>query len=401
MAKLVDAPDLKSVGRKVVPVRFRLRAPSRVASILDAGPAFTAASAAAVQGATDCRRQNWSAGVTAMPPPCPGKGTTVMISRLRNNFRLTIITLLGSMTSVVLGSFLVWRLVREEWSIAILDAVVVFTMLAIVRLAWREGGTERAGAWMVVSNSGFAILACLTIGSAASGWVYVALMTNFYLAPLRVATWSGAVLLLSASATLLWRDVGPSHISTLVTWSLVYGFSLIFARRLRQHSDSLELMASVDPLTRIPNRGMLEADLRHAIATGQGGRAGLLVLDIDRFKAVNDTYGHAAGDTVLIHLATLLREELRQGDSVYRFGGEEFVMLLPLVSEEALARAGERIRDAVASRLVGPGGPITVAVGGAMLSIERDWQDWFARADASLYLAKRAGGNIVHVADPI
>ncbi|MCD9007534.1 GGDEF domain-containing protein [Luteimonas sp. XNQY3] len=323
-----------------------------------------------------------------------------MISRLRNNFHLAIITLLGSVTALVLGSFMVWRLARGDWGVAALDAAVLVTMLAIVRLAWREGRTECAGAWMVVFNAGFAILACLTLGSAASGWVYVALMTSFYLAPLRVATWSGAVLLLAASATLLWRAVGPYHnISTLVTWSLVYGFSLVFARRLRMHSDSLELMASVDPLTRIPNRGVLEADLRHTIATGHSGRAGLLVLDIDRFKAVNDTFGHAAGDTVLVDLAALLREELRQGDSVYRFGGEEFVMLLPVSSEQALARAAERVRDAVASRLVGPGGGITVAVGGAMLSAERDWQDWFARADASLYQAKRAGGNTSHIAE--
>lgn len=324
-----------------------------------------------------------------------------MISRLRNDFRLAIITLLGSVTAVVLGSFLVWRLARGDWGVAALDGSVAFTMIAIVRLAWREGQTERAGAWMVVLNSGFAILACLTLGQTASGWVYVVLMTNFYLAQLRVATWSGAALLLIASATLLWRDVGPYHISTLVTWSFVYAFSLVFARRLRTHSTSLELLASLDPLTRIPNRGMLEADLRHAIATGQNGRVGLLILDIDRFKSVNDTFGHAAGDAVLIDLAALLREELRQDDAVYRFGGEEFVMLLSVVSEQALTRTAERVRDAVASRLMGPGGGITVAVGGAMLSAERDWQDWFARADASLYQAKRAGGNALHIAEPL
>ncbi|MDR6992499.1 GGDEF domain-containing protein [Luteimonas sp. 3794] len=324
-----------------------------------------------------------------------------MIARLRNDFRLTIITLLGSVTAVVLGSFLLWRLSRGDWGIAALDAAVVLTMLVIMRFAWREGGTERAGAWMVVLNSGFSALACLTMGAAASGWVYVALMTNYYLAPLRVATWSGATLLLCASATLLWRDVGPYHVSTLVTWSLVYGFSMVFARRLRTHSASLEQLASVDPLTRIPNRGVLEDDLRHAIATGQSGRMGLLVLDIDRFKAVNDTFGHAAGDAVLVDLAALLREELRQGDAVYRFGGEEFVMLMPMASEQALTRAAERIREAVATRLIGPGGHITVAVGGAMLSAERDWQDWFARADASLYQAKRDGGNTIAVAPPL
>lgn len=323
-----------------------------------------------------------------------------MISRLRNDFRLTIITLLGSVTSIVVVSFLAWRLMRGDWAAAAMDAALVVTLLTIICMAWRSGHTERAGAWMGILNSGFAILACVTIGSAAYGWIYVVLMTNFYLAPHRVAGWSGAALLAFASVSLLLQEVGPYHVSTLVTWALVYGFSYAFARRLRRHSDLLERLASLDPLTRIPNRGMLEADLRDAIVSGQGGRVGLLVLDIDRFKAVNDTYGHAAGDTVLIDLAALLGEELRQGDRVYRFGGEEFVMLLPVGSEDALRRAAERIREAVAARLNGPGGVITVAVGGAMLSVERDWQEWFARADASLYLAKRAGGDVVNIADP-
>ncbi|MET0329276.1 MAG: GGDEF domain-containing protein [Luteimonas sp.] len=324
-----------------------------------------------------------------------------MISRLRNDFRLTIITLLGSVSSVVIVGFMGWRLLRGDWALALFDAAVVAAVMSVVRVAWRDGHTERAGAWMAVLNSIFGVIAVLVLGPGASGWIYVILMTNFYLAPLRVAVSGGAILLASASVTLLWREVSPLHISTLVTWSLVYGFSLAFARRASKHRDSLEQLASLDSLTGIPNRGMLESDLEQAIARRQGGRAGLLVLDLDRFKAVNDTYGHAAGDTVLIELATLLREELRQGDTVYRFGGEEFVMLLPVGSEDALARAGERVREAVATRLIGPGGPVTVAIGGAMLSIERDWQDWFARADASLYLAKRAGGNTVHVSEPL
>jgi len=324
-----------------------------------------------------------------------------LISRLRHDLRLAIITMLGSVTAIVLVSFLVWRLTRGEWVAAAMDAAVVVTLITILRRAWRGQHTERTGAWLVVINSGFAGLACMTIGAAAHGWIYLVLMTNFYLAPLRVAAWSGLVLLWFASLTLLLREAGPNQLSTLATWALVFGFAYTFARRTRQYGDSLELLASLDPLTRIPNRGMLEADLRHAIATGQAGRMGVLVLDIDRFKAVNDTYGHAAGDVVLIELAALLAEELRQGDSVYRFGGEEFVMLLPIGSEDALSRAGERVRAAVSSRLAAPGGPVTVAVGGAMLSTERDWQDWFGRADAALYLAKRDGGDVVRIAEPL
>lgn len=324
-----------------------------------------------------------------------------MISRFRDNFRLAIISLLGLTTASALLGFMVWRLMRGEWREAGFDALVVLGIVAIVRLAWRDGRIELAGRMMVVFNTVACIGASLLLGAAADGWVYVALMTNFYIAGTRLAALCGLLLVAIATVALLTRTGGSAHLATPVTWGLVYAFSYAFSRRVRAHSDSLELRANQDPLTGMSNRGVLEARLRKIVAGRERGRTGLVILDIDRFKAVNDTFGHAAGDAVLVTLAEVLREALREGDAVYRFGGEEFVLVLPIGSEDALAAAAERLRMVVFERVRGPAGPVTVSIGGAMHSGEGDWQDWFARADAALYLAKRAGRDRVHIAEAL
>ena len=323
-----------------------------------------------------------------------------MISRFRDNFRLAIISLLGLTGACALSGFLVWRLVRGDWAEAFFDGVVVAGIVAIVWLAWRERRLELAGTLMVAFNTAACLVASVLIGEAADGWIYVVLMTNFYIAGTRMAAVSGLALVIAATFALWWRN-DAHHLSTVVTWVLVYAFSYAFSRRVRLHSDSLERRANRDPLTQMSNRGVLESRLGMIVSGRDRGRFGLLILDIDRFKSINDEFGHGAGDVVLVALADVLRDALRKGDSVYRFGGEEFVLVLPIGSEAALSTAAERIRLAVSEQLVGPGGPVTVSIGGAMHDGEQDWQDWFARADAALYLAKRAGRDRVHVASPL
>lgn len=323
-----------------------------------------------------------------------------MITGSRHSFRLAIISLLGVTTALALSGFLVWRLLRGEWVEAAFDGAVIVGILSITGLAWRAERIDAAGTLMVVFNTTASIVATWVMGPGVAGWVYVALMTNFYIAGTRTAAWCGLVLVAAATATLALGD-GGYHLSTPVTWALVYAFSYAFSRRVREHNDSLELRANQDPLTGMANRGALEARLHAIVAGRERGRAGLLILDIDRFKAINDDFGHAAGDTVLIALSAVLHEERRQGDSVYRFGGEEFVLVLPAGSEAALEAVAERLRVAVSERVSGPAGPVTVSIGGAMHCGEGDWQDWFARADASLYLAKRAGRDRVHIAESL
>lgn len=165
-------------------------------------------------------------------------------------------------------------------------------------------------------------------------------------------------------------------------------------------NDHLRTLSFIDPLTGVANRRALDARLNEEIARAARHDAplALLMFDIDHFKSYNDEFGHVLGDDVLLCFAELLRMDIRQTDLVARFGGEEFVVLLPETTEEGARMLAERYRARVESTNF-PGKKITTSIGLAV------WQPRFEQpeqfidaADQALYAAKRAGRNRVEVA---
>jgi two-component system chemotaxis response regulator CheY len=164
-------------------------------------------------------------------------------------------------------------------------------------------------------------------------------------------------------------------------------------------------IARTDPLTAIPNRRRMDEDLSRARdeATRYGRRYCLALCDIDHFKRYNDQHGHLNGDTALQRVAVLLRDGVRASDTVYRYGGEEFVVLFPEQSAKDVAEALDRVRAALQSMAIdnrGPGAPdavLTISAGVAEIA-GSGVVEWLARADAALYRAKAAGRNRVIVA---
>jgi diguanylate cyclase (GGDEF)-like protein len=154
----------------------------------------------------------------------------------------------------------------------------------------------------------------------------------------------------------------------------------------------------VDQLTGLFNRSALlvrAAELEHR--SGSAGAA-VIVLDVDRFKAINDRHGHATGDAVLRELGYRVRKNLRAFESAYRIGGEEFVILLERLEDDHAEAVAERLRNTVAQAPLA-GVPTTVSLGVAVAERERfRYERLFANADDALYAAKRAGGNCVYSA---
>jgi two-component system cell cycle response regulator len=179
---------------------------------------------------------------------------------------------------------------------------------------------------------------------------------------------------------------------------------------LRTDSQRFFRVARVDALTGVANRLAMDEELRTlwSRVVRYGHRYSLAICDVDRFKAYNDHFGHLAGDEVLRRVAQTIRSQLREGDGLYRYGGEEFVALLPEQSLKEAGRAMDRVRVAV-ERIAIPahGGGlhvVTVSAGVAELdrSTDRSPEDSLRRADAALYRAKSAGRNCIkadHAAD--
>lgn len=173
------------------------------------------------------------------------------------------------------------------------------------------------------------------------------------------------------------------------------------------HVKTLALATAVrhDALTGLPMRYGIERDfaLCRADALRHGERLWVLMLDIDHFKAVNDRYGHPAGDAVLVHFAQTLRKQLRKSEPLYRFGGEEFLVLLRTEDAAQALRAAERLRAAVArSPATLPDGrslSVSFTAGLAPVGAEEELSTAVARADAALYRGKEAGRDRVVLAE--
>ncbi len=155
-------------------------------------------------------------------------------------------------------------------------------------------------------------------------------------------------------------------------------------------------LAEVDSLTGVYNRRKIEEILAKEIERSRryGNEVSLMLIDIDDFKQINDTYGHQIGDEILKQIARLIRQNLRRTDYVGRYGGEEFLVILPETSVQKAMTAGERIRSAIERESFRPG-RVTVSIGVTLLKDKDDFGTLFNRLDRAMYLAKERGKNRV------
>jgi diguanylate cyclase (GGDEF)-like protein len=173
-----------------------------------------------------------------------------------------------------------------------------------------------------------------------------------------------------------------------------------FQDQLLDSNLRLEHLASTDLLTGLASRQAMSAHLETALrrARANGQPLALLALDIDHFKQVNDAYGHEAGDTVLATVAAALQRDRRRGDGAGRWGGEEFVVLLPDCPLADAVSVAEKLRQVIAEQWVIIGEraiSVTVSIGVAAFSPYDTVDDLLRRADQAMYAAKHGGRNQV------
>ena len=168
---------------------------------------------------------------------------------------------------------------------------------------------------------------------------------------------------------------------------------------LRQQLQDLEQLVSTDPLTGAWNRAHLDRVIEVELNRSTRYRQPLaqILIDVDHFKRINDRHGHLAGDGVLREIVHTVRENIRGTDLLFRWGGEEFLVMTPSTSYRSAATVAKKILAAVASRRFAVGEMITVSLGVAERLPEEDSGTFFRRADKALYAAKNAGRNRVVV----
>lgn len=215
-----------------------------------------------------------------------------------------------------------------------------------------------------------------------------------------------------------WPTIQTSTFSAalLVATDVVFGLFFIYpqirtqvreevklremTQTLSRRSETLEQAALTDALTGMQNRRYFDDALREYLDEfGRIGKpVGLMVLDLDHFKAVNDTHGHDVGDEVLRSVAYCLREFTRYHDVVARLGGEEFAIVVPNLDEESLRKFAERIRKAIADLEIKAGDVrlrVTTSIGLAIWDGSEAPDAFYRKADKMLYQAKQEGRNRV------
>lgn len=324
-----------------------------------------------------------------------------MLYRLRHDFHLSIITLLGASAVFGITPFAVYRFYTGNVAAGVVDLMILLSICAMVSYAWLTGDNRRSGLLLAVCTCGGGVAVGTMQGDVGLFWLFPAMITSFFLTSAKVAVSVNCL----AVAFLMIHNVAfdsDEQMMSFVTTSIVVSCcAYIFARRNEYQRERLERLATHDPLTGVKNRRAMEEDMQAAVAAHArtGAPYVLIIFDLDHFKRINDVYGHAVGDDVLVECAELIQRHTRKTDCLYRFGGEEFVLLMPGVKPDGIRAVAENLRYKLANELSNPVGSITASFGVAPLHDSDDADRWMARADQALYEAKATGRNRVVIRD--
>jgi len=315
--------------------------------------------------------------------------------RITADFQRATVVMFGAITVLGITPFAVYRFLTGQPLAGSIDLLIVACIGAGAAHAWRSGRTTGAATFLAVSYSIGCVAVAHVTGLAGVLWLYPVLVANFLLVGRRpalvISTFAIAGVAFSEPALGTVADkVG--FIATAVVVSL---FSFVFASRTAVQRSQLQAIAMRDPLTGAGNRRGMETELQIAMASSirSGVPLGLLVFDIDHFKRINDSFGHEAGDDVLVQIADLVRASTRMDDRFFRVGGEEFALLLPGASADALQDIAGKLCSEVERQVQVQGRPITISIGATPFHPDDSPTGWLARADAAMYEAKRTGRN--------
>ncbi|WP_166268802.1 GGDEF domain-containing protein [Marinobacter caseinilyticus] len=323
-----------------------------------------------------------------------------MFYRLRNNFRLSIITMLGVSAILGITPFAVYRFAEGNTLAGVVDSIIMLSISAFMVYAWVTGDTRRSGFCMaLIACSGGAAVA-FVLDTIGLFWLYPCFVTSFFLTSPRVAVFINFGTLLVLMYFGIGFESAEYMLSFATTAVVVSACAYIFALRNETQRRRLEQLATLDPLTGVKNRRAMEEELKAAAATynRNGLSYALAILDLDHFKRINDEFGHAVGDEVLIDCVNLIAHNTRQADQLFRFGGEEFVLLLPGVDDEGMRSVMDNLHATLRRSLKSPAGPVTASYGLALLRPGENADRWLERADEALYLAKDSGRDQIKVA---
>ena len=291
--------------------------------------------------------------------------------------------------------FAILRYMQGNFVAAILDTLIVAGFMSLGTYVYFTQRVRIASFAIALICAAGVLATVYVIGPQQVYWAFPALIAIFYLLRPREAVTLAVVTLLALLPALLSsadsKETTTVIVTIMVTSMIALAFSLITSRQREQ----LLVLATKDPLTGAGNRRGLDAKLTEIVNTFKrsGAQASLILLDLDHFKKVNDIHGHAIGDQILKRVTEIINLRIRVTDSIYRVGGEEFIVVLEGADLQKAVHLAEQLRTLVDANELVPDHAVTISLGVAELKNGENANDWLHRADEALYRAKDAGRN--------
>lgn len=309
-----------------------------------------------------------------------------------------ILSIVGALSVL---PFMVLRYMQGAWVAAIVDTVIVAGFIALGTYVFR---TRRVQVASIVISC-FCITGVIStvyiVGAQQVYWVYPTLMAVFYLVRPRIALVL-AIITVAVLIPQMTEDMEFKTMTTvLVTIAVMSSFAFAFSRITNRQRERLMQLATKDPLTGVGNRRGLDVKLKDIVNNHKrsGMIASMLLLDLDHFKKVNDVHGHAVGDQTLKRVTEIINLRIRVTDSLYRIGGEEFVVVLEGQDAMHAKHLAEQLRTLIQANELVPDQSVTISLGVAEIAQDETASSWLGRADEALYRAKHAGRNTTSIAE--
>ena len=297
--------------------------------------------------------------------------------------------------------FTLYRFLMGDYIVAAVELSLVLGIVVIFYYVWKTHRVNVAAILLCILMLGVVTTVVHLKGPVIIYWLYPVMLGCFCILHARTA----AMLCLISMLLLfpaLYPKLGTLEVVIIyISLGLLSLFSYTFTIITYQHQVELSRLATKDGLTGAGNRRSLDEALELIRNKHQREPiiASLIMLDLDHFKSINDTFGHNVGDQVLIKVANLLRSIVRVSDQLYRYGGEEFVLITEGADLKEAAILAETIRSRVEKSQLFEKQRITVSLGVAELSQVTSEHSWLKLADEALYKAKNEGRNRYCVAE--
>ena len=312
-------------------------------------------------------------------------------------YRDRILLSMGAITELLLTPFTINNLLQGREAVAFALLVVQIALLADLYATWNRRPPPVPRAALLVPFVIGMTAAIVEQGVPGLLWGYPVVVFCYFVLNRGHALIGSVVVILYLSA-MAWYFVSPAlALRLLATLLLTFIMINIVLNVIFDLHQSLASQALTDPLTGTFNRRFMDRNLEAAIARfqRQSTPASILMIDADDFKEINDRFGHLQGDAVLQKLAQSIRERMRLGDRLFRYGGEEFLLLLEDTPESGASIVAEDIRRNIEVGEILPGRNMTVSIGISAYCPGQSVDDWLRSADSALYAAKEAGRNCV------